>query len=52
MSRIQSFKARQNHGAKLYRVLLVRNRILFVIPGLYLCKSVYDGRGRNLEHHL
>ena len=32
------------HGAVPYRILVVQNRILFIISGHYLCKSLYIGR--------
>ena len=41
-----------SHGDVPYRILVVQNRILFVIFGLYLCKRVYVGRGKYLENHL
>ena len=40
------------HGAVPYLILVVENRILFVISGLYLCKSVHVGRSKYLENHL
>ena len=41
-----------NHGDEPYRILVVQNRILFVISGLYLCKSVFVGRGKYPENHM
>ena len=35
-----------------YRILVVQNRILFVISGLYLCKRVFVGRGKYPENHM
>ena len=40
------------HGDEPYRILVVQNRILFVISGLYLCKRVYVGRGKYPENHM
>ena len=42
----------QYHGDEPYRILVVQNRILFVISGLYLCKRVYVGRGKYPENHM
>ena len=32
------------HGAVPYRIQVVQNRILFIISGHYLCKSLYIGK--------
>ena len=40
------------HGDEPYRILVVQNRILFVISGLYLCKRVFIGRGKYPENHM
>ena len=40
------------HGDEPYRILVVQNRILFVISGLYLCKRVLVGRGKYPENHM
>ena len=40
------------HGDEPYRILVVQNRILFVISGFYLCKRVFVGRGKYPENHM
>ena len=40
------------HGDEPYRILVVPNRILFVISGLYLCKRVFVGRDKYPENHM
>ena len=42
----------KEHGDEPYRILVVQNRILFVISGLYLCKSMFVGRGKYPENHM
>ena len=42
----------QLHGDEPYRILVVQNRILFVISGFYLCKRVFVGRGKYPENHM
>ena len=41
-----------SHGDEPYQILVVQNRILFVISGLYLCKRVFVGRGKYPENHM
>ena len=40
------------HGDEPYRILVVQNRVLFVISGLYLCKREFVGRGKYPENHM
>ena len=40
------------HGDVPYRILVERNRILFVVSGFYLCKRVNVGRGKYPEIYM
>ena len=52
LNAVRNIFMRLYHGDEPSRILVVQNRILFVISGFYLCKRVFVGRGKYPENHM